>query len=661
MGPSLPATGDHANRSFHASVLSSLHVGLRVSVFLAMVAAASALYYAPNAPTIGWAATACVVFLSIGRWASKLHDRLVAGEVELLDAERALLHMALITGLVWAAFPLCAWSATDTGWILNALALLAAMTTSSILYGLSTRSQLLVLLPIVTVTAPVFALASGNPGVAALTVLVAMVVPILLLGRLSRRIVMASVRSAAQAKTLNDELTDANALLAHSAHHDVLTGLPNRAGFAALVESAQQQAAAGESGYAIAFLDLDKFKQINDRYGHSVGDQVLLLVARRLDKSAQATDTVGRHGGDEFLCLFRDLESPEAALHAGSTLLRALDRPIELGDQRFAVAASLGVAYASGDEQLTIDELRVRADQALYEAKDRGRSRVRLFDNDLHLAITRRQETEKRLREALELGRITGWFQPVVDLETAKPCGVECLVRWLDDDMVQTPASFLGVAEEAQLGWPVTKSVLSSAAFLTRSLKQRDYALPIAVNVSPELVEAAIDHLIELTGVPDLNGVTFEITESRLIDDMPGLRRSLAEIRGLGGRVMLDDFGTGYSSLSLLAELPIDGVKIDCSFTSTIASSEISRTIVAAIVDIGRRTNLDVIAEGIETPDQMRALRDLGVRYAQGYLFSPAISADELETLVLEGHDFADVIERSEANTGDRRGQPPVR
>jgi len=327
-------------------------------------------------------------------------------------------------------------------------------------------------------------------------------------------------------------------------------------------------------------------------------------------------------------------------MRAAAHLLSALDRPIELGDQRFSVAASLGVAYADGGDAITMDELRVRADHALYEAKDRGRSRVHLFDNELHEAVTRRQETEKRLREALELGRITGWFQPIVDLQTGQIYGVESLVRWLDDDGVKEPASFLGVAEEALLGWPVTKNVLSSVAFLGAALDNQGVSVPVAVNVSPEHVETAIDHLIELTGIPDLSGITFEITESRLIDDMAGLRRSLAEIRGLGGRVVLDDFGTGYSSLSLLAELPIDGVKIDLSFTSSVVSSDISRTIVAAIVDIANRMELEVVAEGIETRQQMEALRSLGVRYVQGYLFSPAIPFDQLEARVLENRQF---------------------
>lgn len=431
----------------------------------------------------------------------------------------------------------------------------------------------------------------------------------------------------------------AEELLAHHALHDSLTGLPNRRLLADRLEQALARSRRQGSAVAVLFVDLDQFKVVNDSAGHAVGDELLRVAADRISGHLRAVDSVARFGGDEFVVVCEDFGSDRELSVIADRLLGAMAEPFRVGEEEFVLGASIGIAVSSRGND-SAEALIRDADLAMYEAKDRGRARCVVFDGALRDALEQRQQVETELRHGLGRAELRLLYQPVIDLQLGEMTGVEALVRWQHPTRgLLGPGEFIAVAEESGLVVPLGEWVLHEAC---RQLQewQRAYGrgLTMAVNVSarqlgdprfPDVVAQVLD----VTGAEPA-AVCLELTETALLDATDATATTLEALRGLGVRLALDDFGTGFSSLTFLKRFPIDVVKVDQSFVRNVAADPEDAAIVAAVVNLGRSLNLETIAEGVETAEQLAHIRQLGCRLAQGYLFSPPRPPEEIPTLL---------------------------
>jgi diguanylate cyclase (GGDEF)-like protein/PAS domain S-box-containing protein len=423
------------------------------------------------------------------------------------------------------------------------------------------------------------------------------------------------------------------------ANFDTLTGLANRS----LLNDRLSQAIRAASGYgtrlAVAFVDLDRFKYINDSLGHHVGDELLRAMANRLKATVRDSDTVARLGGDEFVLLINghsDLESIATVLER---MLAEISQPWTIPQGDFNVTCSIGVALYP-DDGTTAETLLKHADSAMYRAKEKGRNNFQFFTAELNALITERLELENKLRRALEREQFTLTYQPRVDMRTRKIVGVEALLRWhLPEQEYVEPSRFIPVAEEIGLIVPIGKWVLRTACMQARAWL--DQALPeviMSVNVSARqfrqdnLVETIADVLRE-TGLPP-RCLEIEITESTVMHDAEQFISMLDELSELGVQIALDDFGTGYSSLSYLKRFPVDRLKVDRSFVQDIATDADDATIVRTIIALGHNLGLKVVAEGVENELQIEYLQANGCDEMQGYYFGKPMSASELATFL---------------------------
>ncbi len=419
--------------------------------------------------------------------------------------------------------------------------------------------------------------------------------------------------------------------LVHQATHDPLTGMANRALlmdrlYVELARSRHEPA----TRTAVVFVDLDGFKAINDGLGHDIADQVLIEVAHRLRRNVRPLDTVARLGGDEFVIMCRDVVSGERGNVAeiGERLVLAFSQPIMIGTTEVAVTASIGIAYTAR-AQATAEDLIRDADTAMYRAKARGKNRYEVFDETLRGRTTDRIGIERALRQGLREERFRLFFQPVVDVETVAPVGVEALVRLDDAERgLVTPDSFIEAAEDSGLivpigAWAMTDACRQLAEWRSRGMVPTD--LHVAVNLSvrqasrPDLVDTVVLALVE-AGLPPRT-LALEVTESVLIEADPTTVRQLGQLRDMGIRIGIDDFGTGYSSLTYLKRLPVSFLKIDRSFVTGLVDDPSDRKIVAAVIRLAQALGLVTIAEGVEDLAQLAMLRDFGCDQAQGYLF----------------------------------------
>jgi diguanylate cyclase (GGDEF)-like protein/PAS domain S-box-containing protein len=427
--------------------------------------------------------------------------------------------------------------------------------------------------------------------------------------------------------------------LSQLALHDPLTGLPNRSLFMDRLGQALRRLDRRDRVLAVLFVDLDRFKVINDRFGHAVGDQTLLAVGTRLREVLRPSDTVGRLGGDEFVVLCEDLESDRAAVRVAERVLAALDQPIVCNGHDVVSSASIGIAL-SGRPGSTADALLRDADMAMYRAKETGRHRIEVFDNSARLRTQARLQTADELRVAVESDQLRVVYQPIVHLGQATPAGVEALVRWQHPRRgLLTPADFIQVAEDTGLVVPLGAWVLRRACRdLTRILDQGGPGsgsdLVMSVNLSarqlsePALVAMVESVLAEFALAPWR--LCFEITESVLMDDVDLAIALLSDLRALGVRLAIDDFGTGYSSLGYLRRFPVDIVKLDRAFVGGLGGDSAADAIAAAVINLGHALGLSVIAEGVETEEQLTVLRALGCDRAQGYLWSAGQAPEAL-------------------------------
>jgi diguanylate cyclase (GGDEF)-like protein/PAS domain S-box-containing protein len=425
--------------------------------------------------------------------------------------------------------------------------------------------------------------------------------------------------------------------------HDPLTGLPNRVLFVDRLEHALARLGRQESLAAILFLDLDHFKLVNDSLGHHVGDELLAAAAPRLKHALRGSDTVARFGGDEFGILLEDIASERDAIETAERIAATFARPFVLSGSEHFVTTSIGIALATGGERA--DELIRDADAAMYRAKDRGRARYEVFDEGMRGRAIERLRMENDLRRALERDQLRLEYQPVVSLVNFSIVGVEALLRWRHPDRGEIPPSeFIPIAEENGLIEPIGRWVLENAC---RQAAQwyaaRPDSAPIAMSVNlsavqvarrtlPEVVRAALSS----TGL-DPACLSLEITETVMVRDADGLADILQALKALGVRLVLDDFGTGYSSLSYLTRLPLDVLKVDRSFVDGLGNEPRDTAITETIIAMSRALSLDVVAEGVETSEQVNELSRLGCTAAQGFHFSRAVPAREITDALERG------------------------
>ena len=439
----------------------------------------------------------------------------------------------------------------------------------------------------------------------------------------------------------------ADEALRHRVLHDALTGLPNRLSFVDSLGEALKRATISGTPVGILFLDLDHFKLINDSLGHHAGDELLQAVAPRLRAHLRPGDIVARFGGDEFGILVDRLADEDEALAIADRVAAAFAEPYPLGGVEHFITASLGIAVArpSTREPADPDMLIRDADAAMYRAKEQGRARCELFDAEMRARALRRLEVERELREGLERAELTLNYQPVVALGSGEITGLEALVRWEHPTRGQLdPAEFIPVAEETGLIEPLGRWVQETACrqiLEWHELRPDERPLDVSVNLSARQVShrdlaASVADVLARTGLDPVH-LRLEITESVLVEESATAIATLKALSEIGVRLVLDDFGTGYSSLAYLNRFPLDALKIDRSFVDALGVEQERTAIVEAIIGMARALSLDVIAEGVENEAQLSELQRLGCDYAQGHLFSRALSAEKVSGLLGEG------------------------
>lgn len=458
---------------------------------------------------------------------------------------------------------------------------------------------------------------------------------------------------------VNRDITErkrAEEMLVHNALHDRLTNLPNRSLFLDRLQHAIGRARRHtDYKFAVLFIDVDEFRVFNDSLGHSAGDELLVQIGKRLmvcfretdtvsrsdaGESAAAVDGVARLGGDEFTVLLEDISNPGDAIRVARRIQASWATPCTINDQEVVLSASIGIALSTpayaGAEDVVRD-----AELAMYRAKRAGKARCEVFDPAMHASAVRRLKLETDLRRAMELKELIVYYQPIVSLESRQVVGFEALSRWQRPDGLVLPGEFIPVADETGLILPINHSMMLDACKQVKTWQsefQFQPPLTMSMNVAPKQFEQPdlakeIRGIIEQTGVaPDT--LHLEIMETVAMGDAERAAHVLAELKAIGVRVSIDDFGTGYSSLSRLQRLPVDSLKVDRTFISTMDGDSDSQEIVKLIITMAHTLNLRVIAEGTETEKQICILKRLNCEMAQGYFFSRPAPAEAIADLL---------------------------
>jgi len=422
----------------------------------------------------------------------------------------------------------------------------------------------------------------------------------------------------------------------HLAYHDALTGLPNRPLFMDRLIMALAQASRSNQRVAVFFLDLDRFKDINDSLGHSTGDGLLKAVAERIRRCVREGDTVARFGGDEFTLMIPKIDEVEDAAKIAQKILETLKIPFSINERELFVTTSVGISIYPNDG--TDPETLVRnADSAMYRAKDQGRDNYQLYAPAMNARALERLALENMLRKALSHRELVLFYQPVAHMKTKNIVGVEALIRWKHPEMgMVSPAHFISVAESSGLIIPIGDWVLHTACKQAKLWQKKiDSELTVAVNLSarqfqqPNLVEE-ISEVLDETGL-GAKYLELEITESNAMQNAENTIYTLRELKALGVRIAMDDFGTGYSSLNYLKRFPIDTLKLDQSFVRDITTDPSDAAIATAVIAMAHSLNLKVIGEGVEKEEQFAWLLKQNCDYIQGYLFSPPLAVENLE------------------------------
>ena len=444
----------------------------------------------------------------------------------------------------------------------------------------------------------------------------------------------------------------AESRLHHIAYHDGLTDLANRSCFHERLEVAVERSRLDmRLRFAVMFLDLDRFKLVNDSLGHMAGNELLREVARRLRACVRPGDLVARLGGDEFAVLLENLGDLQTGLRLAERLLETLSQPLSIGGTEVLPAASLGITFSDGAYR-SVDEVLRDADLAMYEAKAGGRGRVALFDSSMHERASEKLLLEADLRHAIDDGALALQFQPIVDLRNEQITGFEALARWLHPGRgAISPAVFIALAEEtgqieALTAWVLEQAVAQLARWHRRWPQRAD--LQMNVNISGRDLQrpgfaAQVQAVLVRHAVPPA-ALTLEITETTLMSRLDAALVTLQALRETGVRFSIDDFGTGHSSLAYLSTLPIDSLKIDRSFVTRLCDGPQNVEIVRAVLNLGASLNRKVVAEGIETAEQLAMLRRLGVPFGQGYLFARPLRVDQADALLGAPEAFSSTV-----------------
>ena len=433
--------------------------------------------------------------------------------------------------------------------------------------------------------------------------------------------------------------------MAHLAQHDFLTDLPNRLLLNDRLMQTIAMARRTRKQLAVLFMDLDRFKTINDSLGHLVGDKLLQSVAQRLTACVRGSDTVSRQGGDEFIVLLADVENANAAGHSATKILTALAENHSIAEHDLNVTLSIGISVFPDDGE-DAETLLKNADAAMYHAKENGRNNYQFFKQEMNERAVERQSLEGSLRQALARQEFVLHYQPKVNLKTGVITGAEALIRWVHPVRgLLYPKQFVPIAEETGLIVPIGQWALREACRQAKAWQNDGHRpIPVAVNISAvefrrEQLLADIEDILRDTGL-EPRYLEIELTESVLVHDIESTMTALVALKVLGVQLAIDDFGTGYSSLSYLRQFPIDTLKIDQSFVHDIAAENSDVTIVSAVIGLGNSLKLRVIAEGVETPKQLTFLQAEYCEEGQGFYFSHPVDADAFVKLL--GKDNAD-------------------
>ena len=439
------------------------------------------------------------------------------------------------------------------------------------------------------------------------------------------------------------ELKQMQAELTHQTLHDPLTGLPNRNLFIDRLSVALARLERSSNEIAVLFMDLDRFKRVNDSMGHAAGDRLLRAVATRLKESVRPGDSAARIGGDEFTILCEDVPGKEGAIAIAGRITQAMARPFSLDEGEVFSNASIGVAVAGQGDATDPEGLIRDADAAMYDAKEKGKGRYELFSPVLHERSSNRLDNDNALHRALERGELRLFYQPEIRLETGKVVAAEALLRWAHPEKgLLEPDDFIPTAEEIGLILPIGDWVLGEACRqAARWAESIGEAMVVSVNISAhqlshsDLVYTIRDAITASSIEP--SHLFLEITESAMMEDADGALDALATLHSLGVGLSVDDFGTGYSSFNYIKTLDVDALKIHRDFVAGITQDPGDLAIVRAIVTLAKSLGLHVVAEGVETAEQVSAIRALGCDLAQGHYFAPPQPADQLSEL-LERH-----------------------
>ena len=449
-------------------------------------------------------------------------------------------------------------------------------------------------------------------------------------------------------RAMGDQLEDSNQQIAHLAYYDPLTKLPNRNTLKVMLNSFIELARRNETALAVLFIDLDDFKKVNDRLGHQAGDELLVKVGERLQKGLRTGDllvgtgddvmpdqVISRRGGDEFNAILNNVHNGREAALVAERLILDINEPLMIHGSQVAVGASIGVAMFPDDGE-DAEVLLRNADLAMYQAKLQGKNKYYLFTEAMNAQVHERLELEQSVARGLQRNEFELYYQPKIDLETMAIAGFEALIRWVNPERgMVSPAEFIPLAEESQLIHDLGHWVMAETL---HQINQWHHLLPsgvrIAINVSARQMaqENFAEHLISLAEqfeVP-LDRLEVELTETSILTDEVLVKQHLYALRTVGVKVSLDDFGTGYSSLTFLRNLPIDSVKIDRSFVMRLQDDEESQAIVLSVLELCRKLNLETVAEGVETTEQVTYLAANGCTEGQGYLFARPMAAEDV-------------------------------
>jgi diguanylate cyclase (GGDEF)-like protein len=426
--------------------------------------------------------------------------------------------------------------------------------------------------------------------------------------------------------------------------HDALTGLPNRILLMEHLQKSLQRSQRNQEYYfAVLFIDLDRFKIINDSWGHTVGDQLIVAISKILKSCTRVVDTVARLSGDEFAILLDDLENWDDAIEITERLLEQLSTPIQLEERTVFTGASIGIVFGSQQYQDGVEVLR-DADIAMYRAKNLGKGRYAIFDQDMYAQTKYLSQIETDLRYVLSRKELHLCYQPIISLHNGQMTGFEALVRWQHPTQgLILPSDFITIAEDTGLIIPIGEWVLQEACQQLRQWHQQFPAiseLHVSVNLSSRQIKhhdfaTKLETILKETGLSG-NFLRLELTESMLMDQSERTLQLLSQIKANHVQLSIDDFGTGYSSLSYLHRFPIDTLKIDRSFVNQMDANPENSEIVKTIITLAHALSMEAIAEGVETPEQIDRLKDLGCESVQGYFFSKPISAQAATRLLAQ-------------------------